>query len=83
MIGALGMAVLTLGAGFCLFDGAHNGPDDHGRSLDLRLVVLAALTLPLLTRLPETGEAPVAARTLVVLVVPSVPAPPPKLAPSA
>jgi hypothetical protein len=73
--------LLTLGAGFCLFDAAHGDDDDHGMSLDLCLGMLTiSVALPLFASLPETGRAVGALLPGVMVVALTVPAPPPKLA---
>ena len=73
--------VLVLGAGFCLFDGAHEGTDDHAMPFDLCLgMLVASVGLPLLGRLVDAGHAPAVVLGAILPVVLPVPAPPPKAA---
>jgi hypothetical protein len=78
---AVGAVLLTVGAGLCLFDGAHGDADEHGMSVDLCLgLLVVSVGVPLLAGLPETGCSLSIALSGVVTVVPLVPAPPPKFA---
>jgi len=81
---AIGAALLTLGAGLCLFDGGHADAGEHGMSLDLCLgMLIPSVALPLLASLSVSGWAVVAAPSRLVAITPIVPAPPPKFAATA
>jgi hypothetical protein len=75
----LGLAVLVLGVGFCLFDTAgHDGADGHA-SVDLCLGLLAAsVSVVLVASLPRCGSTRRQELSPVHAFSPLVPAPPPK-----
>ncbi len=75
----VGTTLLTLGAGLCLFHGAHGDADNHGMSFDLCLgMATVSVALPFLAPLPEAGRALATTPSGVAAISPSVPAPPPK-----
>ena len=77
---ALTIAV-TATVGFCLFDHDHDGSDDHGVSVDLCLgMLVASLSVVLLTGLVSYGWAVIFRLEPVPVVGLRVPAPPPKSA---
>jgi len=75
------MIAVTATVGFCLFDGDHDGRDDHGVSPDLCLgMLLTSLTVVLFTGLAPSGWAVMYRLEPVPVVGLRVPAPPPKSA---
>jgi len=74
------MIVITATVGFCLFDGGHDGSDDHhGVSPDLCLGMLfTSLVVVLLAELVPSGWAVTYRLEPVPVVGLRVPAPPPK-----
>jgi hypothetical protein len=74
------MAVLiTLAAGFCVFDADHDGNPDHAIPLDLCLgMLVASVTVTLLAQLPLTGWAEPYRLLPVPVPLLHIPAPPPK-----
>ena len=75
------MIAVTATVGFCLFDGDHDGRDDHGVSPDLcRGMLLTSLMVVLLAGLIPSGWVATYKLEPVPIVGLRVPAPPPKSA---
>jgi len=75
------MIVITATVGFCLFDGGHDGSDDHGVSPDLCFgMLITSLVVVLLAGLVPTGWAVTYRLEPVPIVGLRIPAPPPKSA---
>jgi len=73
--------LLTIGAGFCLFDADRDGETDHAVHVDLCLAMLVAVaTLTILTRLPRSGWAPMTLALHPIRLTLRTPTPPPKTA---
>jgi hypothetical protein len=74
------LVVLVLAVGFCIFDGDDDDVDGHA-GLDLCLgMLVTALTVVLVARLPLSGSTAAFLLAPVLDVTAHVPAPPPKTA---
>jgi hypothetical protein len=74
------LVVLVLAVGFCIFDGDDDVDGHAGMDLCLGMLV-TALTVVLIARLPLSGSTAAFLLALVRDVSSHVPAPPPKTAP--
>jgi hypothetical protein len=75
---ALILAALVLAVGFCFFDGDRHHENDHA-GFDLCLgMLMVALTMTLVSRLPLAGSADVDLLARALELSLRVPAPPPK-----
>jgi hypothetical protein len=73
------LVVLVLAVGFCIFDGDDDADGHAGLDLCLGMLV-TALTVVLIARLPLSGSTAAFVPAPVLDVSPHVPAPPPKTA---